>query len=86
MWYWVAKVTSKKSVTFPRRSSMSPKSPDGAAFALRAHAAPSGECNYYVRGGSHATEFKGQQLPTFLVWLEVPLKLKYKIRTFMNSC
>ena len=31
--------------------------------------------------GSHATEFKGQQLPTFLVWLEVPLqKLK------RNSC
>ena len=54
--------------------------------------------------GSHATEVKGQQLLTFLMWLEVPLqkrvkieekqlqkktkktKLKYKIRTFMNSC
>ena len=22
--------------------------------------------------GSHATEFKGQKLPTFLMWLEVP--------------
>ena len=42
-------VTSHKSVTFPKRSSMSPKSPDRAPFALRAHAAPSGEYNYYVR-------------------------------------
>ena len=24
--------------------------------------------------GSHATEVKGQQLPTFLMWLEVPLQ------------
>ena len=37
MWQWVARGNIYKL-----------HSPDRTAFALRAHAAPSGECNYYV--------------------------------------
>ena len=48
--------------------------------------------------GSHATEVKGLQLPTCLVWLEVPLQKWVEIeekqlqknkqikQDFMNSC
>ena len=36
LWLWVA------------RGNIQQNSPDGTAFALRTHAAPSGECNYYV--------------------------------------
>ena len=39
MWHWVARGNIQQ---------ISYLSPDRIAFALRAHAAPSGECNYYV--------------------------------------
>ena len=39
MWYWVARGNIQQ---------IKLHSPDRTAFALRARAAPSGECNYYV--------------------------------------
>ena len=44
-------------------------SPDGTAFALRAHAALSGECNYYI----HAACIHSPDRAAFALWAHAAL-------------